>query len=113
MKFWELISALRGEPSALQQALSMGEWTELREWYESFDSIVAQQDRAKLDAEVPEALVQAVADRSRQLFCLADGTLRSSDTGTQGNFLSAREVVDRFGGSSIEEVNERGSAVVG
>ena len=114
MKFWELVSAFRNERNILAAVFAEQPEHQFSAHYANFDTLVARQERDVLDAAVPDDLVSLVATRSSQTFSLSgDGTLRSAQRTLDGQILSAIDVVNRFGGSVIEEVHERGSARVG
>jgi len=114
MKFWELVSAFRSESNLLDAVFGEHLDHEFSAHYANFDALVDNQNRDILDAAIPDAFVSLVATRSTQTFSLsADGTLRSAQHASTGQILSAIDVVNRFGGSVIEEVHEYGSARVG
>jgi Tetratricopeptide repeat len=120
MKFWELLSGFREEPSALREVVSRPEWREpyLR-WLDTHSDLVHRQDREVLDAPVPARLSREVARLSAQRFAYSPllGIVRASwpdggrDPGPLEE-LTALEVHDRFGGWVIEEVGEYGSMQV-
>ena len=114
MKFWQLVSGFRSESAILDSVFSNHDWGEFNEWYAQFDSIVAKQDRTILDTAVPDALAHAVASLSSQTFCLVpDGTLRIARDDSDGETMSALDVLKRFGGAAIEDVHEYGSVHLG
>jgi len=114
MKFWELVSAFCSEPNLLDAVFGKHPDHGFSAHYTNFDALVANQNRDILDAAIPDDLFLFVATRSTQTFSLsADGTLRSAQHASTGQILSAIDVVNRFGGSVIEEVHEYGSARVG
>ena len=114
MKFWELVSAFRSERNILDAVFAEQPENEFSTHYANFDALVASQNRDVLDAALPDDLVSPVATRSTQTFSLsADGLLRSAQYASDGQIISAIDVVNRFGGSVIEEVLERGSSRVG
>jgi len=82
-------------------------------WVASFEELVQQHDRERLDLELPDAVCEQVVGASRATYFLGpDGRLRMVDRGEAGRKLSALEVFRSFGGSAIEEVHEFGSAQV-
>ena len=114
MKFWELVSAFRSESSLLETVIAEHASPEFRSQYAKFDQFVHDQNRVILDATVPDELVRQIASRSLLTFSLdSTGILRASGSSHVGRTLSALDVVERFGGSVIEEVLERGSSHVG
>lgn len=113
MKLWELISAFRSEQPHLDSVFAPRSNYPLSEAYADFDSIVEKQERAVLDSVVPAQIIREVAAGSCQVFSLSsDGVLRGFSASSTDMALTALQVVDRYGGSIIEEVNEKGSARV-
>jgi len=117
MQFWELVSAFRGWPDLLREVLASEPWR--RDYFalhERYNQLVERQDRDVLDAPVPLELSREVATRCPQRFAFdpASRLLRCAwpDAPAAAHLveLSASEVHDRFGGSVIEEVFEKGSA---
>ncbi len=116
MKLWETVSAFRDFGSVLQDVFGSERWrASYGASYARFDELVRAQDRSLLDAELPIELTREIAARCPHLqFRLTeDGWLRRHLSNARfrdgGEALSAIEVHDRFGGSLIEEVLERGS----
>jgi len=118
MKFWELTSIFRAEPHILDAVLSDPQWLPFQSAYAQFSTLVAAQDRTILDAEVPDALARAVASQSQlrfryypemKLLRLLERDFFPEQVSQE---LNALEVYDRFGGSCMEEVLEKGSFVV-
>ena len=118
MKFWELTSTFRTEPHILDAVLSDPQWLPFQIAYTQFSTLVATQDRTILDAEVPDALARSVASQSQLRFRhypemkLLRLLERDFFPGQVSEELNALEVYDRFGGSCMEEVLEKGSCVV-
>jgi hypothetical protein len=118
MKFWELTSTFRTEPHILDAVLSYPQWLPFQTAYAQFSALVVTQDRTILDAEVPKALVHAVAMQSQLRFRYYPEMkllrLVESDffPGQVSQELNVLEVYDRFGGSCMEEVLEKGSCAV-
>lgn len=118
MKLWELISTFRSEPHILDAVLSDPQWLPFQTAYTQFSTLIATQNRTMLDAEVPDALAQAVASQSRlcfrhypamKLLRLLEPDFFPEQVSQE---LNALEVYERFGGSCMEEVLEKGSCVV-
>ncbi|HEV7240290.1 MAG TPA: hypothetical protein VGQ36_13710 [Thermoanaerobaculia bacterium] len=112
MKFWELLSAFRSEGRNLESVLSHPRWSDpYAKWLQEGARLVSEQRRDVLDSPVPTELSRAVAAKSAMTFRLfRDGYLRGSHSnGVPVEELTALEVHDRFGGSAIEEVLEKGS----
>ncbi len=112
MKFWELSSVMGSEQDVLEACLRKPQWVGYYDWYVNLDKIVNAQDREKLDAKMPNALVRDILLRSTQTFFLHGGRLRSRPFTDEDVKLSAVEAFDRFGGTALEETLERGSATV-
>lgn len=109
MKFWELTAVMGSECAVLDLCLRKPEWAVYHGWYTDLDRIVGVQDREKLDALMPDALVRDVLSRSRQLVFLYDGWLRSRRFTEQDLTLPALAAFEMFGGKALEEAHERGS----
>lgn len=118
MKFWELTSTFRTEPHILDAVLSDPQWLPFQSAYTQFSTLVAAQDRTILDTEVSDALARAVASQSHlrfryypemKLLRLLEPDFFPEQVNQE---LNALEVYDRFGGSCMEEVLEKGSCVV-
>lgn len=118
MKFWELTSIFRTEPHILETVLSDPQWLPFQSAYAQLAAIVAAQDRTILYAEVPDTLASAVASQSQlrfrhypemKLLRLLEPDFFPEQVSQE---LNALEVYDRFGGSCMEEVLEKGSCVV-
>ena len=118
MKFWELTSIFRTEPHILDTVLSNPQWLPFQSAYAQFSALVATQDRTIQDAEVPAALARAVASQTQlrfryypemKLLRLFEPDFFPEQASQE---LNALEVYERFGGSCMEEVLEKGSCVV-
>ncbi len=118
MKFWELTSTFRTEPHILDVVPSDPQWLPFQSAYAQFSTLIATQDRTILDAEVPDALARAVANQSQLRFRYYPEMklLRLVEPdffpGQISQELNALEVYDRFGGSCMEDVLEKGSCIV-
>jgi hypothetical protein len=116
MKFWELFSLAGrsdGRDMILDVSRSNADWRVLGVWVESFDALVAGQDRGKLDCELPDEFCRAVLDRVSQDFYLSADRLGSRRLSAGDRELSALEAFEMFGGSALEETMEFGSYPVG
>jgi len=111
MKFWELISAFRSERSVLAAVFAEHSEREFSAHYANFAAVVGGRSARVPHAVVPPELVSLMASRSKQEFSLSpDGALRLAHAATNGRILTVLDVVERFGGSVIEEIHEFGSA---
>lgn len=115
MKFWELTSIFCTEPQILNTVLSAPQWLHFHSAYTQFYTPIAS---SMWDAEVPDALARAVASQSQlrfryypemKLLRLSEPDFFPEQVSQE---LNALEVYDRFGGSCMEEVLEKGSCVV-
>jgi hypothetical protein len=89
-------------------------WEQFAIWYGDYDRLVDQQDREKLDYELPDGIVRLVLAQSDKVYFLAkDGWLRSYRISSEDEKLSALEAFQRYGGDVIEDVLEKGSFFVG
>ncbi len=112
MEFWKVVSIFRGQGEVLQELLREPAWSVYRDWYERFASLVQAQNRAVLDAPVPEVLWRKALALSPTRFYIRDGFLRrmaqGSDLPSGSEALSALEAFERFGAASLEETEEHG-----
>jgi hypothetical protein len=120
MKFWEMVSAFRGQTSIVENVLQSSMWQD-EFWgkYQDFERLVERQDRSILDALVPIELSREIAARCHELRFHFDPEKRTLHKFVSGRVYDDKQVVmtmlevhDEFGGSIIEEVIEKGSANV-
>ena len=116
MKFWELVSIFESYPDLLPVALIA---TEYKDWLTNFDKLVRNQDRLKLDHLMPDNVCRsALSSHPGRLKLYTDGHLRGYDLYAQGGDnlafteMTYLEIYQKFGGSVIEDVLEKGSAKV-
>lgn len=95
----------------LVDALNDPRWSAFKSTLENYDSIVQNQDRSKLDCEVPSELSNAILAKIEFRFVVRNGIARLS-TEAEKNTLSSAEIASVFGGEIIEEILEFGSASV-
>jgi len=116
MKLWNLVSFLRTEQSILKTIFSDAKWSSYEEVFRNFDALVQKQDRAVLDAELPDALCRQALSLSKRKYTLdRDHLSRIPDaynTYETTKLLTALNVYDSFGGECLEEVEESGSCRV-
>ena len=112
MKLWEVVSAFRDDPESLAAVMNSNRWREpyarhLRDWAR----LVDMQCRDVLDSFVPLEFSGEIASRCKRRFFYNPQTRRlRADHHAAGKIeMTALEVHDRFGGSVIEEVQEKGS----
>ena len=113
MKLWEMISVCRTQPDVVARtAATDPSWSHIEVWCRSFNGLVADQDREKPDAELPEEFVIEVLQNYSQSFFLGgDRRLRSHPMDPDDERLSALEAYSRFG-NVLEEALEFGSVTV-
>lgn len=112
MKVWELSSACREEPQAVEQIFGIPEWREYAEWLRNVDQLVQQGDRTRLDHELPDELCRTVLESVSTRYQVSEGYIRVARLEPTAGELSALQVFDRYGGSFLEGVNEAGLASV-
>jgi len=115
MKFREVVSAFRDREDILEEIFSSTKWQgDYWQIYKNYQRL----GREVLDAPVPIELSRAIAARYPvQFFFYPEKNLLREATidhfpNDQRVKITALEVHDRFGGSIIEEVFEKGSARV-
>jgi hypothetical protein len=88
------------------------EWADWLGWHRDFARLVREQDRAKLDFELPDDASVHVLSGSGRKYYLANDHVRVRATGADDRELSAVDVFRTYGGSVLEDVNESGLAKV-
>ena len=110
VRFWELMSVCGADPVMLAAIRSAPEGERFIAWIDDFDRLVMDRDRERLDFEVPDSVcLLAFRASTKTYFLTPDGRLRWSSLHGDETEMSAVEVFLRFGGSVIEEVQEKGS----
>jgi len=113
MKFWELVSVCRNNPELLAATLQDERWSDFMDLHASFSMLIQQRNRQRLDTKVPDALCcEVLGGIFGKLFLSKSGTLRSQSLGHDEHALDYLEVFHAFGGSTLEEVLEKGSKKV-
>ena len=112
MKFWELVSVCREEPELLQRLSGNPAWAQYLAWAADFDRLVQTQDRSTLDSEVSDDAARHVLAGSRATYFLSNGYLRTNRLDPGDQTMNSVDVFDRYGGSLLEDVNERGAVPV-
>ena len=109
MKFWQLVSIFRNDPSALE-AFVEERGQPFPGWLRDFNHHVKAQNRAILDAELSERFCLEALGVSALKFEVKDGYLQQYDGRNPAtNWLSAPEAFEAYGANAIGEVLERGS----
>jgi hypothetical protein len=109
MKFWELISVCRDEPELLERLADSPDWAEYVDWWRNERVLIVNQDRDKLDHQLPDDLCRHVLTGSNVRYRILQGHVRWAANDTEEQTYRAIEIYDRYGGSALEEVKEFGS----
>lgn len=111
MRFWELVSVCRDEPGIVERLVDRPEWTGYLEWYRGYRDLAYQQERDKLHAELPDDLCVHMLRESRVEYYESDGHIRVRRFGQDDDrTVTAVEILQRYGGSLLEDVLEAGLA---
>ena len=115
MQLWEVISSFRDDPEGLATVMGSTRWRDpYLSYLHQFDELVTTSRRDVLDSTVPFELSRELAARCKRLFYYSPetGNLRGDhhSYSPRDIQMTALEIHDRFGGSVIEEVAEKGSA---
>jgi hypothetical protein len=110
VKFWELVSACRSEPDLLNRIADRRKWAIFAEWYRQFDQLVREQDRAKLDAELPDDLCEHVLEASNSRYYVSEGYIRIRRYAETDTSLTSLDIYRLYGGGLLEEIDEFGAA---
>jgi len=113
MKFWELVSVFQRNQKQLEKVLNSNKWKfPFGEWISDYDTMINDQDRKKLDCEMPALLVLDVAKYAGDslIFYLDKNAdyLRSSRHSVSDIELNSLEAARNFGGSALHETLEKG-----
>ncbi|XDD53001.1 hypothetical protein AB3N62_10955 [Leptospira sp. WS4.C2] len=116
MKFWQLLSVFRDHKEELKYTLINDAWKNpYLEWYVDFENIVKNQKRDILDFEIPIQLALEVAmllGNKTFGFLSINGWLRSYKSSENDIELTSYEIIDRFGLSVLEDVQEFGNTKI-
>jgi hypothetical protein len=112
MKFWELMAVCQEEPELLARLADRPEWGQYLDWWRREDSLINNQERDKLDRELPDELCRHILAPSSARYRISNGHLQRVPANSAEPTYSAVEIYDRYGGSVLEEVKEKGSARV-
>src|SRR5436190_23824605 len=114
MKFWELISIFAEERKTLESLFRRPAWAQFAEVYRDYAKHVSNQNRNILDAKVPDDLCREALSLSSRKYVVFNGQLAADAGkyfGANQEVLTAVEAFDRFGGSALEEVCEKGAYI--
>jgi hypothetical protein len=112
MKFWELVAVCCDEPGILEHLGDRPEWNEYLDWWHREAALADNQERDKLDRQMPDELCRHLLVRTRTRYRISNGYLRQASANGVGPTYSAVEIYDRYGGSVLEHVREKGSAPI-
>jgi hypothetical protein len=107
MKFWELVSVCRDEPELVERLADSPDWADYADWWRR--ALIANQERDKLDHELPDDLCRHVLSGSKVRYRILHGHVRRAADDGEDQTYSAIEIFDRYGGGALEEVGEFGS----
>jgi hypothetical protein len=108
VRFWELISVCRAEPQLIGRLADKPEWAAYLEWYRDFQRIVDEQDRTKLDAQMPDDACLHVLSASKTRYYQSGGYLRFRRFSPSDRVLSPVDAFKLYGGSALEDAREYG-----
>lgn len=109
MRVWQLYSILSGDVQhPVSVAQTQPEWCRFAAWYNEIDNLIDMQERAKLDAILPDNFVRLVLERVDLQYFLHRNDLVSGRISPGDECLTALEAFDRYGGQALEEALERG-----
>jgi hypothetical protein len=107
---WQLFSVARIDAGLIGRvAASRPSWKLYELAAENFDGLVQTQNRAVLDAIVEHEFVVAVLGQLQSnLYLSSNGWLRSRRSDVSDQEISVLEAYERYGGTVVEEVYEKG-----
>ena len=109
MKFWELVSVCRHEPKLFERLADSPDWAVYVDWWRNERELIVEQDRDKLDHQMPDDVCRHVLAGSDARYRVSNGHVRMAASDTEARTYSAVEIYDQFGGIVLEEVREFGS----
>src|SRR5688572_10813579 len=112
MRFWELASVCRAEPHLMERLADRPEWAVYLGWYRNWTRLVEDQDRAKLDAEIPDDACVHVLSASRVEYFRSATHVRARRHHPTDRRITAVDIVHRYGGGFLEDVCEAGLAPI-
>lgn len=115
MKFWALVSTFREEKDVLMNVIIRPEWELYFSWYKNYDTLVKEQKRELLDAEMPVEFCLSVLSACNWKFTLCENRFgqgkvlaRVLEDDESCVMLTATDVYMRFGGDSLADIQEYG-----
>jgi hypothetical protein len=113
MKFWELVSLFRDETEVLEKGLAEKRWSDFQDMFYDFDFLVSAKHDEVLDKIIPDLLMQKLAALSTKQYTFdAKNKVLSKQNATEETkleVLSMQAVIEKFGDSFLEEIEEKGS----
>jgi hypothetical protein len=113
MKFRELVSLFKDETAVLEKGLAEKRWSDFQDMFYDYDFLVLAKHNEVLDKIVPDLLMQKLAALSlkQYIFDAKNNVLSSfKDTDeTTSEVLSMQTVIEKYGDSCLEEIEEKGS----
>lgn len=116
MMVYQLDSVLGGDRSLpVEVAAKSPEWAVVAEWFADLGALRLRGEERVLEQVLPHEFVRAVLAKSGlSCFATSDGKyLRSRSYAGTDRRVSALDVYERFGGTVLEEVYERGMTETG
>lgn len=119
MKFWEIVTLFQVEmelqgKDILSEILNSSKWVKYNSWYINFDNIVSEQQRTILDKKVPYSLCTELFSKSIRKYYLVENKYLIEcgqdfdEPKTNYTILTALEVYEKYGGSCMEIIQEKG-----
>jgi hypothetical protein len=111
MKFWELVSLFRDETEVLEKGLAEKRWSDFQDMFYDYDFLVSAKHDEVLDKIVPDLLMQKLAALSTKqyTFDAKNKVLSKHNATDETKVLSMQAVIEKFGDSFLEEIEEKGS----
>jgi hypothetical protein len=92
----------------MERLADKAEWAVYLAWYRNMNQIVDEQDRGKLDDEMPHDACLHVLKASRVTYFMSGGYLRCQRHTGSDRVLSAADAFKLYGGRSLEDAREYG-----
>jgi hypothetical protein len=113
MKFWELVSLFRDETEVLEKGFAEKRWSDFQDMFYDYDFLVSAKHDEVLDKIVPDLLMQKLAALSSKqyIFDAKNNVLKRHLATDKPNtdVLSMQAVIEKFGDTFLEEIEEKGS----
>jgi hypothetical protein len=111
MTLWQITSIFGGDTRKLiSVSFANSDWIAYGEWLSIFNQLVIDQDRKKLDQELPfEFVKEVLADCDVKFFLSEECIIRSYRLNSEDLELNAVDAFINYGGHALEEALEKGS----